>query len=308
MIYETFSKRQKKLSGSRHDFFTYDSLPHPFRVQVCHIWEECIGKPLLPSRQVNPAYKFLQITIAKEFGLFHLRPSLSDGDAIRSYFCDEASVEEALDMIDIVFGVVSVQQKDWTWFQLFDITLPASAAINDLNKRFLEHGLGFAFLRGDSPGLIRKDNEHLHQEIVKPALRLLQERVFEGANAEYRSAHEHYRHARHKECLNDCLKAFESTMKAICTNQKWAFDPTATAKTLIGVCFTNGLLPKSLENHFANIRSALESSIPTVRNKLAAHGQGVTPVEVPGFYAEYLLHETAVSIVFLVDAWKELKR
>jgi uncharacterized membrane protein len=40
-------------------------------------------------------------------------------------------------------------------------------AIADLNKRFLEHGVGCAFVDNE---LIRKDNEHLHQQAVLPAL------------------------------------------------------------------------------------------------------------------------------------------
>jgi hypothetical protein len=58
--------------------------------------------------------------------------------------------------------------------------------------------------------------------------------------------------------------------------------------------------------HLGAVRSALESAIPTVRNKLGGHGQGAKPREIPAFYATYLLHETASTIVFLVTAYKKL--
>ena len=110
----------------------------------------------------------------------------------------------------------------------------------------------------------------------------------------------------HKECLVDCLKAFESTMKTICAKRKWAYKDTDTASTLIDTCLKSGLLPPFMQTHLGTVKSALESAIPTVRNRLGGHGQGVQPKEVPQFYAEYLLHETAATIVFLVDAYKAL--
>lgn len=160
----------------------------------------------------------------------------------------------------------------------------------------------------ESPAqLIRKDNEILHQEAVLPALRLLYEESFEGANAEYMRAHEHHRHGDQKECLNECLKAFESTMKTICKRRKWAFKDTDTASTLIDVCLKNGLLPSFMQTHLGTIKSALESAIPTVRNKMGGHGQGERAVDVPPYYAEYLLHETGATITFLVNAHKATK-
>ena len=47
--------------------------------------------------------------------------------------------------------------------------------------------------------------------------------MYAGANDEFLRAHEHYRHKRHKECLNECLKAFESMMKAICKKRRWPY-------------------------------------------------------------------------------------
>jgi len=58
-----------------------------------------------------------------------------------------------------------------------------------------------------------------------------------------------------------------------------------------------------MQTHLGTVKSALESAIPTLRNKFGGHGQGAEPKQVPSFYADYLLHETAVTIVFLVDAY-----
>ncbi len=120
------------------------------------------------------------------------------------------------------------------------------------------------------------------------------------------SAHEHYRHGKTKDCLTDCLKAFESTMKIICTKRGWTFKPTDTAKGLLDVIFQHDLIPSFMQNHFTGVRATLEAGVPTVRNKLGGHGQGATPVDVPDSLAAYALHLTAANILLLVQAEKEM--
>jgi len=169
--------------------------------------------------------------------------------------------------------------------------------------RFREQGVGYQYESGE---IIRVDSQIIHSEAVKPVLRLLSAHRFQGANEEFLQAHEHYRHGRYKECLNDCLKAFESTMKTICDKQGWSYQPTDTAKKLINVCFQNALIPTYLQNQVTSLRSSLESGVPTVRNKLGGHGQGSQPCIVPQYFAAYQLHMTASTILFLIEAEKAL--
>jgi hypothetical protein len=246
--------------------------------------------------------------LATEFGMFSFRKRQESGQtALIEFFMNGADTEQALDIIDLSFRVMVREHSNRAWSSLYRVSGSSSEAIVDLNQRFLEHRVGYAFVEGDEPRLIRKDSEYLHQEAVLPALRLLHEQGFSGANDEYMAAHEHYRHGNHKDCLTNRLKAFESTMKTICTKRKWAYKEGDTASTLIDLCLRNGLLPAFMQTHLGTVKSALESAIPTVRNKMGGHGQGPEPKEVPQFYAEYLLHETAASIVFLVDAYRTLK-
>ena len=104
-------------------------------------------------------------------------------------------------------------------------------AIEDLNARFLEHGIGYQFVSG--AGIVRKDSEFLHKEVLLPTLSLLSDKLYQGAQDEFLKAHEHYRHGRIKECLNECLKAFESTLKTICQIRGWKFQQTDAAKALL---------------------------------------------------------------------------
>ncbi|MEI6847961.1 MAG: hypothetical protein WCK32_08015 [Chlorobiaceae bacterium] len=179
----------------------------------------------------------------------------------------------------------------------------ADNAISELNDRFKEHGVGFQFIEEK---IVRVDSEFIHVEAFKPALRLLTEKNYHGAQQEFLSAYEHYRHGKHKEALNDCLKSFESTMKAICDKHKWSYQHNDTAKTLIKICFDNSLVPLFWQQQLSSLRSMLESSIPTGRNRLSGHGQGATPTVVPDYLVAYMLHMTASTLVFLTTAEKKL--
>jgi hypothetical protein len=100
----------------------------------------------------------------------------------------------------------------------------------------------------------------------------------------------------------ECLKTLESVLKIICASRKWAYSPNDTASKLLDLVFSNGLLPAALQSEFSALRASLESGVPTVRNRLAGHGQGTTKVEVPEYVASYLLHLTAASVLLLVRA------
>lgn len=283
------------------DVYTYDKLPQQLRVQIVHIVQEAFGVDHYGSDHAEKAYEFVKQTLCREYGLFELiEHPKNDVHSIFNFFLQEESIERALDVVELCFKVINGFIRDNHNYQYStNRKIEPDDAIVELNQRFKEHGFGYQF---ESNELIRVDSEFLHSEAVKPTLVVLRGNDFKGANEEFLLAHEHYRHGRHKECLVDSLKAFESTMKAICKLRGWKTSPGDTAKALIATCLDNGLLPAYLDSQFSSLRSLLESGIPTVRNKNGAHGQGVEPVAVPRYIARYALNLTATSILFLVEA------
>lgn len=308
-IFDLFSKRQKILRGDVPDVYVYDNLPQPLRVQIVHIWTDTLGKgEQCWDGQVKQAYEFIVNALCREYGLFKLPGAKDYGNRefiteLANFFLQVDDVEKALDAIELSFRVIDRLTRSWEYLRRNDASERADQAISELNNRFKEHGVGFQFLEGE---IVRVDSELLHIEAVKPALRLLNEKNYQGAQQEFLSAHEHYRHNKNKEALNDCLKAFESTMKAICDKRKWTYQPNATAKALIQVCFDNNLVPSFWQQQLSSLRSMLESSIPTGRNKLSGHGQGAVPTYVPDYLVAYMLHMTASTLVFLTNAEKNL--
>lgn len=307
-VYETWSMRQKRLSGEVQDVFVYDHIPDKLRIQVAHIFDDTIGpRDELYIDSVSWAYNFIADIFRRKNGVFTLIPG-RDRRNINPYdeiivFIQTCSTEDFLDLVEASFRIVDrvTRKKDYRGDP--NANARASEAITELNIRFKEAGVGYQFVDGH---IIRVDSELIHQEAVKPALRLLNTKEYAGAHEEFINAYDHYKAGKNKEALNDCLKAFESTMKAICDKQGWTYQPGDTAKKLIDICFEKGLIPSFWQQQFNSLRSLLESSIPTGRNKLSGHGQGATPQAVPDYLTAYMLHMTASTLVFLTTAEKEL--
>ncbi|MGI8425301.1 MAG: STM4504/CBY_0614 family protein [Actinomycetota bacterium] len=300
-VFDLFSKRQRRARGEMPDVYVYDTLPQGLRVQIVHIIQDAFGVDHYGTHNAAKAYEFVKQALCREYGLFELvRYAQADVESVINFFLQEESTERALDVVELCFKVINDYIPDSQAYKYnTDRKLEADDAVAELNERFKEHGVGYQF---ESNELIRLDSDFLHAEAIKPTLMVLRGEGFKGANEEFLLAHEHYRHGRHKECLVDALKAFESSMKAICKIRRWPSQPNDTAKTLISTCLAQGLLPPYLESQMGSLRSLLESGVPTVRNKLGGHGQGPDPTTVPEYVARYALNLTATSILFLVEA------
>lgn len=310
MILELFSKRIKQKKDN--DVYTYDVLPHQFRVQITYIFYDLFGRNGENLQIIirENIYKQLVEMLARDFGVFHLSQDYKH--EYHGYnlefingFLSEKFTNKALDYIELVFSVATniatKESNQYVKFLGFEQT--NEQAIKELNYRFDEHSLGYQFVEGQ---IIRRDNTFTHSEIVKPSLEVLSRKRFKGASSEFHKAHEHYRNGKHHEALNECLKAFESTMRIICDKQGWSIKSTATASTLIKVCFENNLIPSFWESKFSSLKTLLESGVPTARNKLSGHGAGAEEKEIPRYIVEYAINMTASTILFLVEAEENL--
>ena len=298
-IRDLFSKRQKRQRGDVPDVYVYDQIPKPLRVQLVQVIQDGIGAEG-GHGEARTLYAELDKALCREYGVFSLTDSRrhSNWESIANYLLDTDNVEHILDIVELSLHAIDTEVRGKVRWQYFPNALP-DGTVHEVNARFKEHGIGFEYTSGE---LIRIDSQLLHQDVVKPALTLLADPQFSGPNDEFLKAHEHYRHGRYKECLNDALKAFESTMKAICDQKCWSYTPRDTAKTLVETCMNNGLFPTFMQTHVGNLRSILESGAPTVRNKLGGHGQGAAVTTVTQATASFALHTTATNILFFVES------
>lgn len=306
-IIDIFSKRQQRERGELPDVYSYEYLPENLRVQIVHIFRDGL---IRYESSGWPSWELLKEThaiLCREYGVF----TLTEKEEIRGprvpedvfeFILVEHDEERVLDAAELILrGVDRIIRDD---LEAYTPTLSPDEVIEDFNKRFQEAGIGYQYESGQ---IIRVDSQVIHQSAVQPALYLLKDPRFRGADEEFRRAYEHYRHRRFAEALNDALKSLESTLKAICDKRAWAYRPGDTAKKLLEIAFSNELFPSFLQTHYATLRQNLESGVPTVRNKRGGHGQGSQPVEVPQHLAAYQLHMTASAVVFLLECDKALK-
>lgn len=306
-IYELFSKRQKRLRGEVPDVYQYDDIPQELRVQIVHIWRAVL-------KDEYSVYESFHQQLSYEYGKFTLdQDSDSSYHSVRddsyhvttviNFFLRADDIERAIDVIELSFRFIDPEVRH-NHHAYFIPSIPPDEAINELNYRFREHGVGYQYESGQ---IVKMDSQITHSELVKPALNFLSDPIYKGANEEFLNAHEHYRKGRYKECLNDCLKAFESCLKAICQKRRWNYNKKDTANRLIAIVFDNGLIPPLMQSHFSALRSTLESGVPTIRNDQSGHGQGSEKIIVPEYIASYILHLTASNILLLAKADEEME-
>ncbi len=311
-VLEIYSKRQKKFRGEVPDLYQHETIPYELRVQVVHILNDAFGVPIYDriSRSWNlyslsEAYEFIHKTLCRHYYTFDLdESSKTFYHAVINFFLQTEETDKAIDVIELSWQLIDPNVPNKYGVA---VNISPHEAIDELNHWFREHRVGYQYKSGQ---IIQVDSEFIHSQAMEPALKMLSDPMYEGANEEFLSAHTHYRAGEYKECLNDSLKSFESCLKSICDKWHWDYDKDRdAANRLIKLVFDKGLIPTFMESHFSGLisglRSTLESGVPTVRNKLAGHGQGSQIVNVPDYIAAYALHLTASNILLLARANEE---
>jgi hypothetical protein len=297
-IFNLFSKRQRALKEKPIDILIYNNIPNQLRVQVIHILNDAYGSSYQNEYQ-EKAFKMINDILCREYGIFRLNDRHSFQESVYEFILQETIIDKVLDGFEVCFKYLdNVIRDDWHYKQLSQRQMNEDDAILEFNERLKLHAVGYQYEAGE---LFRVDSTYIHSEVVKPTLALLHNKKFAGANEEYLKAHEHYRHGRNKECLTDCLKAFESTMKIICKAKGWIFNNTDTAKPLVNVILTNNLIPSYMQSQISSFRSLLESGVPTIRNKVGGHGQGATPTTADDETTRYALNLTGSNLIYLIE-------
>lgn len=311
-VNDLFSRIQKQRRGEKFDVYRYDVIPTELRTQIWYIMFDAAShynKQHAASYSNDITMKifdFITEILRREHGKYNLAPDGRDSNRtgeLQSFVMEDNNIDRVLDAVLLTFRYIRNLYTNGPESYCADGFGNLDSLSDELNKRFNDHGVGFRLVNDD---LVRIDSEFLHSEAVIPSLALLRDSYYEGAEQEFLSAHDHYRHRRHKEALVDALKAFESTMKVVCSKRGWQVDSNATASKLVEACLANGLFPGYHDQHLANLRALLSSCVPTVRNKAGGHGQGGQVVEVPAHLASFVLHSTASAILLMVESEKAL--
>lgn len=302
MFYKFFSQRQR--GEEVPDVLQYDDLPVEFRNQFMYILSDVC----------NSANDELAMFLAKQYcrekgfrklGRYVIHDSNTAFQALEEYV-EKSTDDELLDLIDFICSTLNwlISSQNFTRYLLYETPNVIRHAFVELNGRFKQHNLGYEVTNGQ---LMRIDNQTVHAQYVKPALQLLCDEEFAGAEEEYRNAFEARRAGNNKDAILNAGKCFESVMKTIC-EKKYNIDAkNLAAKNLLDTLKDNCFFPEYMNNHLNNVIGSLKSGAPTVRNKVAGHGQGSEITEAPDCLVDYVLGLVAVNSVLLVKLYKESK-
>ncbi len=305
-IVDLFSSRQKQNSPAE-DVWEYDRIPNVLRVQVSNIVSGALGDAEYRGRDPEEAYRAIVRAVAHEHGRARLAGNwyLDASEELHECLRNETDLLVWLDCVELTFRVIENWQRKFDDHdrEMSGITISADDAVDEINERFRRAGFGYRYEDGR---VMRIDNDLMHQEVTLPALRLLRDPRFAGADEEFRAAHAHYRAGENKDCAVcavDALNAVESTMKTICDLKGWPYPKGARANDLVKILRQNGLFPDFAEQSFDQLVATLKSGLPTVRNENGGHGQGAVPVAVPTYIATYALNLAATNILLLMEAF-----
>ena len=198
-VVDIYSKRRKRLRGEVPEVYQYETIPDELRVQVVHILNDAFGTPDYMEDEgvwnyinVSDAYNFIYTILCREYGRFDLDDNTNDSNhSVVNFFLQTEETEKAIDVIELAFQAIDPNVYG------YNVNISPAEAIDEFNYRFREHRVGYQYESGQ---IIRVDCEFIHSEAMKPALKMLSDPMYKGANEEFLSAHTHYRLKRYKEC------------------------------------------------------------------------------------------------------------
>ena len=321
-IYNIFSKRNNQNEKDISDVYQCDDIPKELRVQIIRIIDNlhkemnskyrhitnAFGSIVESPHSPHTLYSETHERLCDEYGKFNLKEGYTgtnDREVLFEFFLTTKEIKKALDVIEVLMNVAEecIDYNGDSFFNLLDIQKIMKDAITKLNSRFHEHKVGYQY---ESSQITKINSKFVHTEVMKPALNLLADPVYKGANEEFLKAHEHYRKERNEECIIECSKAFESCLKIICDNRGWNYKDTDAAQKLIDIVLDKNLIPPFMKSPFSGFRAALDGGV-ILRNKRSAHGQGNKQENVPDYLAAYALHQTASNILLLICADQNLE-
>ncbi|WP_216325523.1 STM4504/CBY_0614 family protein [Deinococcus aestuarii] len=302
-IYEPFHKRKKRERGEFPELFQTEKMPLKLKMQI-----EAILKDSLGARNgLRYSYIAQQIVsiMARE------EPELYGGSTSEYFynliFDTDANDEHLLSVVELAFGMVSEGSNVGLSYiagsSVYSAAAPLQECVEELNIRFRESGYGYQF---EDNSFIPIDSTFTHVSAVKPAILLMNNLEFKGALDEFLSAFDAYKSGNQSECIRLCGNSIESVLKQIIVSKNWTMANKLGTSHLLDAVADAGLIEASLKSHYTSLFSMTKSGVPTIRNNVGGHGQGIEVKRVPDYMARYVVNMTAATILFLIHAYQDV--
>ncbi|MDN4494925.1 STM4504/CBY_0614 family protein [Ureibacillus aquaedulcis] len=297
-LFEVFSRRNKLVEIK--DVYQYDNISIEFRNQFVNLINRLLPRGTYKEGQF---WDLVAEEVKLELGILDFATSSSPTN-IFNYLL-KCNTIQALDIIDILVNLLrrlsnNISFHDSGEFHFMNDKIDHT--FDRINQKFRQNALGYEIVGNQ---LIRIDNQHIHSEVVKHAIKLLHQNDFTSASSDFMDAHKLYKDGEWESAIVKACVAFESAMKIICDKMGYSHSVRATASPLINTLATNGFFNVSSETHLNALKSSLSSGLPTIRNQ-TGHGQK-EETEVALSTVKYALDLCATNIVYLVNLYEEKK-
>jgi len=218
------------------------------------------------------------------FDVFLQKGSQGTSEKLKDLFYGGCYHDQLLDVIEVCFSELWNEKKI-----VFQQAINSAMEDEKASWRLSD---GYFFM---------VDSEFLEQHILATTHLVLGDNGFKGAMDEFAEARSDLTGGDYKDAIFKACKSLESVVKTILTARDISFTPTSSASTLFGVLIDKAFfndLPQDGQNA---IRDIVLQSLPTLRNKLAGHGQGAEVVNISKEYASLAVNLAAVLNMFLVE-------
>jgi hypothetical protein len=303
MHIDLFSTRKRLAQSKGDDVYIYDDVPAKLRIQLALIFLSAVGDS--SNKFGNDAWNAVRQILCKEHGTYTLsRSQYTDGflaEDVLNYFHQLKNIDYCLDVIELCCILIDghIRESVEAHFDprskpsVTDLQKPDSA-IEEVNLRLRRASIGYRY---EAEKLIRVDDDITHEHIVKPAIHFLgSDKRLANARSEFLSAHEHYRKGEHEDALVDALRSYESVMKVVLDSHGIAMSGKENCSDLVKLIWSNSIVPPYMQTQLSGLKSMLETSVATIRNKLGGHGQGTTSQHVPDEYVAYVISTASAAI------------
>lgn len=145
------------------------------------------------------------------------------------------------------------------------------------------------------------------KEIENDIFELLKDSKFRTVNTEYFDALKLYKQGFYKDAVNSMTRSLESTIKIVCSELRYSFNPKFQLNDLVKVLFNNNFFDFFTKDQNASLKEVLSKGTCFIRNSATSHGDGTIEKIVNEATCKYVLNMTSVYIMYLVDIYKMKK-
>ena len=159
-VFELYSKRRARELGNVPDVYEYDKIPEALKVQIIHIWSDAIGIPYVTTHRdssisnIRSTYHAIAQVLRREYGLFKLVPNSDPDekahsqDELKNWFLRETNADRILDAVELSARFIERACSRTDYIPTRQNKEICKQAIEELNKRFQENGVGYQYMDG----------------------------------------------------------------------------------------------------------------------------------------------------------------